>query len=352
MYRNNRDQPWYTWGTMRFLTGLGIGAVLGGIVIYGVLQHQSRSVVSPIIRSIARPLDAYAIEELAAVTFAPSPVQLDTVTATTAAYTVQQFSYAVDDVRSGIPDARYRVSGVAHIPADPPPPGGYPVIVQFRGYANRETYYPGQGTEHSAQVLASHGFLSLAPDFLGYGSSSNPSKDIFEERFQTYTTALTMLASVSTIPFADASRIGVWGHSNGGQIALTALEASGKPYPVSLWAPVTKPFPYSILYYTDEADDQGKFLRQKLAAFESVYDAKQYALTEYVSRLAGPVILHQGGADDAVPQKWSDEFVALLRGQNKEIEYFTYPGTDHNLTPGWDTVITRDINFFTENLKE
>ena len=38
---------------------------------------------------------------------------------------------------------------------------------------------------------------------------------------------------------------------------------------VILWAPVSKPFPYNILYYTDEAEDRGKWLRGEIAKFEA-----------------------------------------------------------------------------------
>ena len=86
-------------------------------------------------------------------------------------------------------------------------------------------------------------------------------QDVFEERFQTYTTAMNLLAGIEK--WERAGKIGIWGHSNGGQIALTVLEISQKEYPTVLWAPVSKPFPYSILYYTDEAEDRGKALRKK-----------------------------------------------------------------------------------------
>src|SRR5690606_5347887 len=86
----------------------------------------------------------------------------------------------------------------------------------------------------------------------------------------------------------------IWAHSNGGQIALTTLEATGKMIPTSLWAPVTKPFPYSVLYYTDESADRGKFIRTELAKFEAIYNADQFAITDYVDRIKAPIQLHQG----------------------------------------------------------
>ncbi|MCX6791812.1 MAG: alpha/beta fold hydrolase, partial [Candidatus Gottesmanbacteria bacterium] len=213
-------------------------------------------------------------------------------------------------------------------------------------------YVPGEGTQRSAEVYASNGFISLAPDFLGYGGSDMPSADVFEERFETYTTALNLLASVGSLPMADPANVALWGHSNGGQIALTVLEILGRPLPAVLWAPVSKPFPYSILYYTDDADDHGKLLRRELATFESQYDVEQYSLTNYLNRITGPVQIHQGTADAAVPLVWSDTLAQTLEASNSAVSYFTYQQANHNMQPSaWNFVVSRDIIFFENYLR-
>lgn len=304
-----------------------------------LFTHQKReiSTLSPISKLIEKPLEKYAISRLGSQEFAPSEIVFDEAVATTSAYTSYVFHLMIEEKK---------VTGLAYVPAGA---GPFPVIVQLRGYVNREAYTPGEGTRRSAEVYARNGFMSLAPDFLGYGGSDMPSSDVFEERFQTYIVALHVLASLSSIPKADTSRVSLWGHSNGGQIALTVLEIlgqRGERYPATLWAPVTKPFPYSILYYTDDFDDHGKMLRKRLSEFESQYDAELYSLTNYMERIAAPIQIHQGTADDAVPVKWSDTFVDMLEEKGKDVTYYTYPGADHNMVGAWDTVVSRDIQFF------
>lgn len=338
----------------RWIVVLGIVLVAGTLGTYAFFgPWRSVSVLSPISQIIERPLDKYTIDNLTQRQGRASQIVLDEAVATASAYVTYTFHYTSDDPASsreaGLRGAGKKVTGLAHIPRDASVVNKKPVIVQFRGYVPREQYLPGVGTKRSAEVFAQNGFISLSPDFLGYGGSDNPSSDVFEERFQTYTAALDLLASVGSLPDADASRIGIWGHSNGGQIALTVLEITRGSYPAALWAPVTKPFPYSILYYTDEADDRGKALRRKLADFEKNYDVDLYALVNYLDRLSAPIQLHQGDSDDAVPAKWIEEFVSLLREKKKTIGYFVYPGADHNLQPSWNTVIARDIEFFREH---
>lgn len=348
-----------------FLIGICIGVFLTVGGYYGKIAVQnylaSQSTVSPLGQLLEKPLEKYSIMRLSGRTYTGSPIVLDQATATTSAYTVYTFHYLSDGKK---------VTGVAHIPNDASATNKKPVIVQFRGYVDLDKYFPGEETSPSAEVYAESGFITLAPDFLGYGGSDKSSPDAFEDRFLTYTTALNMVASVKTLPMADASKLGIWGHSNGGHIALTVLEILGRPIPVTLWAPVSKPFPFSILYYSDEAPDNGKALRKELAAFEQDYNVDDYSLTNYLSRITGPIQLHQGTADDSVPVAWSDLLDKELTDQRKNnpnaagINYFTYPGADHNMSGApastgdgeptrgwWNTVVARDITFFQKELK-
>lgn len=320
---------------------LSVVLIVGGVYYALAGSRQSDSVLSPITQVVERSLDKYSIDSLTVRQGKPSVIVLDEAVATTSAYTAYLFHFMSDGKK---------VTGLAHIPFDAADGNKKPVIVQLRGYVDRQVYESGVGTRRSAEVFAGRGFISLAPDFLGYGGSDNPANDVFEERFQTYTVTLDLLASVSSLPMADASRIGIWAHSNGGQIALTVLAITRGAYPATLWAPVTRPFPYSILYYTDEADDKGKALRKKLAEFERNYDVDLFTMVNFTDRIHAPVQLHQGTADDAVPVKWSEEFVVGLKGKDITIGYFLYSGADHNLQPSWNTVIARDIDFFTTHL--
>jgi uncharacterized protein len=333
---------------MKYFLGFFIGVIVSALVLLYFVQQKPSRILSPITQFINRPLDKYTIDNLTTRQGIESKIVLDEAIATTSAYTAYTFHFTSDGKR---------VSGLAHVPAeafankDQPDSGSpFPVIVQFRGYIDHDTYTPGDGTRHSAEVFASNGFISLAPDFLGYGSSDEPSTDVFEERFETYTTALDLLASVSSLKQADSSRVGIWGHSNGGHIAITVSEISNRKYPLVLWALVSAPFPYSILYYSVDAPDKGKILRKELAEFESLYNVDLFSLTNYLDRLAGPVQIHQGGKDAAVPKSWTDDFVQKLKETNKTVSYYTYPDSNHDMSPDWNTVVERDLQFYQKYL--
>ena len=220
-----------------------------------------------------------------------------------------------------------------------------------RGYVDQEIYETGDGTRKAAARFAENGFITVAPDFLGYAQSDPEAQNIFESRFQTYTTVLSLLKSLDQIDKWDGKNIFIWGHSNGGQIALIVLEITTNKYPTTLWAPVSKPFPYSILYYTDEAEDKGKLIRRELAKFEELYDVELFSLDNYLDRIQAPLQIHQGTNDNAVPGGWSDGLVGKLEKLEKDIIYYKYPA-NHNMVPAWNIVVNRDVSFFIKYLKD
>jgi dipeptidyl aminopeptidase/acylaminoacyl peptidase len=241
------------------------------------------------------------------------------------------------------------VSGMINIPKGE---GNFPVIVMFRGFVSQEIYETGIGTRPSAKVFAENGFITVAPDFLGYADSDMEAGNIFESRFQTYVTAAVTLKSISSIEKWDGKNIFLWGHSNGGQVALTTLEITGVSYPTILWAPVGRPFPASILYYIDEAADGGKFLIDQLAGFEDTYDAEKYSLTNYLDKIKAPIEINQGTADTAVPYWWSDDLNERLTEEGVDVTYKKHPGADHNLIPAWNNAIENSINFYSSHLEK
>lgn len=249
-----------------------------------------------------------------------------------------------------------KVSGLVNIPKNIPP-GGAPVIVMIRGFIDPKDYFIGDGTQHAGEVFARNGYITIAPDFLGYGDSDLESTNVWETRFQTYTTMVALLQSTRSFAALadrwDKKNIFIWAHSNGGQIALTTLEITGVDYPTTLWAPVSAPFPFSILYYTDEADDKGKALRKSLATFEETYNTELYSLDNYFDLINKntKIQLHQGTADDAVPKAWSDKLNKTLVALGLDVNYYVHTNATHDMTGAWNEAVVEDLAFFKKNLK-
>jgi len=302
---------------------------------------------NPIAQIKPTPLLKYTIENLSTTNFETSKIEIGEVLLESPKYISYKYTMKFSpDFSANIKT----ISGMINIPKGN---GSFPVIVMFRGFVDQKIYTTGIGTKPSAKVFAENGFITVAPDFLGYADSDIEATDIFESRFQTYVTAAVTLKSISNPAFTqttagkwDEKNIFIWGHSNGGQIALTTLEIMGVNYPTVLWAPVGRPFPASILYYIDEADDGGKLIIGKLSEFNETYDTGKYSLINYLDKIKAPIQINQGTGDMAVPYWWSDQLVTKLKKDAIDITYKKYPGADHNLVPSWNTAIENSLLFF------
>lgn len=337
-----------------FLTFLA-GAALAGWVVWYISPEEARdTMVQRSLQNVMeKPLDKYTIPKLREADFSPSDITIDR----QLDLGIQQPSRLFYFSDAYAPDKK--ISGSITMPQKP---GTYPAIIMLRGWADEEIYYTGYGTKNAASYFSANGFITIAPDFLGYGSSDPYADGFLEARFQTYSATLTLLESLENVNEAfenadlnysiNTDNIGIWGHSNGGQIALAVLEATNETYPTTLWAPVTEVFPQSILHFAADREDGGKLIKDIVADFNEMYDSDLYSPTSYYEWIQAPIQLHQGTADDSVPQEWSDTFHANMKNLNKNISYFVYDGADHNMRPVWDRVVRRDVAFFNSYFNE
>lgn len=339
-----------------------------------------------------KPLLRWSIPNLVHYPYQAPQLQLDKVISQHENYTAYQFSYLTTD---------RMMTGQLNLPNElidrpdnQPDQDNLKAIIMLRGYVPPATYQTGVGTRNAAAVFAENGYITLAPDFFAFGGSDPEPEDGWEARFikpvnvielmrglQTHGVPLELSSSDSQDqPTQPITSLGLWGHSNGGQIALTVLQITQEPIPTTLWAPVTAPFPYSILFFSATHDDEGKGMRSWLAQLERDYDVFEFSLTQHLDKLTGPLQLHHGLGDEAAPYWWSDRFEEMIISENERREklvekiveqskastpstdisdeshltdpidfrYYRYPGTDHNMRPNWSTVVQRDLEFFEE----
>ncbi len=330
------------------------------------------------------PYTEYTFENLRNRKYLPNRIVIEKPLSQTSTFQSYLFSYA--------PLGR-KMTGQLNVPQEVS--ANTPVIIMNRGYVPQEIFVTGVGTSNAAAALANAGFITLAPDFFGYGESDPEPTDTWIARFEKPIAVIELLETVRQVgvPITQngqlhkTAQVGFWGHSNGGQITMSVLEILEEPIPTTLWAPVLAPFPYSVLFYSDEIDDEGRDMRFYVNNLERDYDLKQFSVTQHLDGLSGPILLHHGTADDAALIAWSDEFMDRVEKENDQraeiitnlaeqeksidstqaetaspsatftknlapidITYYRYPSTDHNMRPNWDTVVMRDIEFFKSQL--
>ena len=125
-------------------------------------------------------------------------------------------AYLIDYPSDGL-----TITGVMQIPKGE---GPFPVIVMNHGFYARSVFTSGDGTDRSSAFLAEHGYITLASDYRSWGGS-----DVGESLFYSGLAidVINLLNAIPSIPQADATRVGMWGHSMGGGVTIKVLTILG-----------------------------------------------------------------------------------------------------------------------------
>ena len=327
----NKTKTWYFIGII-----IVVGLVVGLAVTFRSQKFASKvaNVTTNKLKTTQPtvPQSPTAIENMRNRSYAGSPITIEWTLSEEGSYSVYLISYKSDNLK---------IYGVMNIPSGN---GPFPVIILNHGYYVPSQYTSGDGTQNMAAILAQHGYLTLASDYRGYGTSDDVKTPRFPGHRPEYAIdVLNLIASVKTLKKADSRRIGIWGHSMGGEVSLRVAEVSNKLKAIVLWAPTSA-----------NASDNAQFYGR---GHEPVDPKTQTALSlaspmNYLQYITSPISLHQGLADTEVKPEWSKALNAALRKAGKSIEYFEYPGQDHNFRNlGWDTIAPRTVVFFDKYLK-
>jgi uncharacterized protein len=247
-------------------------------------------------------------------------------------YTSYIFSYTSDGLK---------IYGMMNIPDDSKTTEGFPVIILNHGYFSPSSFNSGDGTRTMADILATNGYITIASDYRGHGQSEDDGKRRGGHRPEFAIDVLNLIASINTIDKADPNKIGMWGHSMGGEVSLRAAEATDKLKAIALWAPTSA-----------NASDNSNFYGGKHNP--SAYNPENDGISpiNYLKYISAPISLHQGLVDVEVKPEWSKELNDALKKEGKTVEYFEYPGQDHNFRNlGWDLISERTLAFYNKYLK-
>lgn len=256
-------------------------------------------------------------------TFSGGKITTERTLSTNGNFTSYLISYPSDDLK---------IYGIMNIPKGN---GPFPVVLLNHGYYNPSTFQSGDGTRSMAEILATNGYVTLASDYRGHGQSEGEGGG---HRPEYAIDVLYLAASAKTVPQADTKRMGMWGHSMGGETSLRAVEINPNIKALVLWAPTT-----------NRASHANSSFRTPNTPTPSEQNAAPLDFLEYIET---PISLHQGLSDTEVDPNSSKELNNSLRDLGKNIEYFEYDGQDHNFQNlGWDLISKRTVDFFDKYLK-
>ena len=227
-------------------------------------------------------------------------------------------------------------------PRDFDPAKKYPVFM---------TQYSGPGSQQVADrwsmgwedALVQEGYIVACVDGRGTGFRGEEFRKCTYRQLGKYETEDQIEAAryLGTLPYVDAERIGIYGWSYGGFMALNCILKGNDVFRMAIAvAPVTSWRFYDTIYteiYNGLPQD-----------YPSGYDDN--SPIGFADRLKGKLLIAHGTGDDNVHIQNTYEMVEQLVRHDKPFEMYVYPDKNHGMGASRHHLMERCIRFVKENL--
>src|SRR5574341_223855 len=246
------------------------------------------------------------------------------------------------------------------------PPTGWPVIIFNHGYIPPAQYRTTERYVAYQDGFARHGYITLRSDYRGHGDSEGVATGAYSSPAYTVD-VLHAIGSIKQYAAADPNRIGMWGHSMGGQITLRAMVVSKDIKAGVIWAGVVGSYADLLEHWTRRAgatgatptpnpmSTRGSWRTSLIAKYgypdENPAFWDSISPNAYLADLSGPLQLHHGTADQSVPMILSEILYSELLAAGVTAEFYRYKGDDHDITDNFVLAMTRSIQFFDTYVK-
>lgn len=209
----------------------------------------------------------------------------------------------------------------------------YPVLMYVYGGPGSMTTQDAWGGSRQLwhQLLAQEGYLVVSIDNRGTGGRGRDFKKATYLNLGKWEShdQIEGARHLASLPFVDASRIGIWGWSYGGYMTLMSLLQGGDLFKAGVSvAPVTDWRLYDNIYTE-------RFMRTPRENAEGYTQGAPVALAD---RLQSRLLLVHGTLDDNVHFQNSTQMVAALQKAGKQFDFMMYPDRNHSISGGTTSV--------------
>ena len=220
-----------------------------------------------------------------------------------------------------------------------------------RRYPVLMTQYSGPGSQQAADrwtigwedVLVQQGYIVACVDGRGTGFRGEEFKKCTYGELGKYETVDQIEAAryLASLPYVDPDRIGIYGWSYGGFMALNCILKGNDVFRAAIAvAPVTSWRFYDTVYteiYNGLPQDN-----------PSGYDDN--SPIHFADRLKGKLLIAHGTGDDNVHIQNTYEMITKLVEYDKPFELYVYPDRNHGMGPSRHHLMERCIEFVQRNL--
>lgn len=202
----------------------------------------------------------------------------------------------------------------------------YPVLMTVYGGPNSQTVTQGWGMGWD-QYLAQEGYIVASVDGRGTGGRGEDFRKCTYLQLGKYEVIDQVEGAkyLGTLPYVDASRIGIFGWSYGGFMASGCILRGAEVFKTAVAVASVTNFRYYDTIYTE------RFMRTPQ---ENPTGYDENAPLSYAKNLEGKLLLVHGITDDNVHYQNSLELVEALVKESKQFEVHFLPNRDHSITGG------------------
>lgn len=205
----------------------------------------------------------------------------------------------------------------------------YPVLMFVYGGPGSQTVNDTWTNPLTAwfKLLATKGYMIVSVDGRGTGARGNAFRTCTYAQLGKLETEDQIEGAkyLATLPYVDASRIGIHGHSYGGYMTSLCMTIGADYFKAGIaGAPVTTWRYYDTIYterYLKRPQDNA-----------AGYDDN--SPIQHVNKLKGKFLLIHGTGDDNVHFQNSVDFVNALIKAGKQFDSFYYPNRNHGISGG------------------
>ena len=310
------------------------------------------------------------IEVMRQQTYPGSPITVEQTLDPGANYSRYLVSYRSDG---------FKIYALMTVPNGAKPATGWPAIVFNHGYVDPAIYRSTERYVAYVDTIARNGYIVFKTDYRGWGISEGGSTAGGGYGSPALTVdVLNAVASLKAYEDADPNRIGMWGHSLGGQLTLRAMVVSEDIKAGVIWGGVVPPYPDIIARWdftgrgpsAPPAAQEGQPDNAAVAWIRSFSSwvqefRSQYGTAEqnpafwatispntYLADLSGPIALHHSTTDEMVPLAWTETLAEQLKAvDGQPFEFHIYPGDNHNISANFGVAMQRTVTFFDRYVK-
>lgn len=257
-----------------------------------------------------------------------------------------------------------KINGLLTVPIGEKPKNGWPAIIFIHGYIPPTTYRTTQRYVAYVDAFARVGYVVFKPDLRGNGDSEGQPEGTYYSPAYAID-ALNALASVKKYNEVNPDKIGMWGHSMGGNVTLRDLVVDTKDIKAAvIWGGVVGDYNDLMNNWQRRVTYQPSPTEYALRNRYRADLIKKYGTpesnpdfwntidpTNFINDITAPVQLHTGASDEEVPPDFSKSLYDKLLTFGKTAEYYSYPGADHNISQSFNLAMQRSVEFFNRYLK-